>query len=590
MATSSATGIDLNKRRRVMDRSRKLGHCVCDPRRSCPCDVFRNQGLCPCAGERPAPVEASKVRLTQMVHSPGCASKIPPAQLEAILARLPAVNDPAVLSGLAAGDDAGIYRLPTGEALVQTVDVMTPVVDDPHLFGRICATNCLSDIYAMGGTPRTALSVVAFPADTLDGTILYRMLAGAMEVLAGAGVALIGGHSLQDAEIKLGFAITGTIDPKAATSHETARPGDVLVLTKPLGTGVVGFCRQIGRAIDTASAEAGMTTLNRDGAAAAAKVGVSACTDVTGFGLLGHLARMVRHSAVTAELSAAHLPALPGVLEALRDDVVPGAVERNREFVGDDLEVRAGADEAAVLLGLDAQTSGGLLLAVPQDRHAALLVALKQAGCGAWTIGKITAGAAGRIVVHKDLSLDQAGGSCCETAAVADSCCGTAPESCSGAAPAGQACCGSATAVEPQAVTGEPRCASAGAGAGSIAPAAGTTAAGSAASECGPSLPASAGEAAISAQAFGQLMASTMADGELDARTKGLINYALAVMSRCSPCVEALTNKALRMGLTSRQLEEAAWCAVAMGGAPVKMFAGEAVRAAKAGGTRGCCP
>ena len=152
-----------------------------------------------------------------------------------------------MISGLAAADDAAIYRIADNLCLVQTVDVFTPCVDDPHLFGRICAANCLSDIYAMGGEPRTALSILAFPSETLDGEIMYRMLAGAMETLGQAGVALVGGHSIKDDEIKLGFAITGLIDPAVAAALETPRAGDALVLTKPLGTGVLAFCEQVGR-------------------------------------------------------------------------------------------------------------------------------------------------------------------------------------------------------------------------------------------------------------------------------------------------------------------------------------------------------
>src|SRR5512138_1249384 len=182
------------KRREVMERSIKLGHCICDPRRACPCDVFREQNLCPCAGERPDPVDISELKLTQLVRNAGCASKISPADLEGVLRRLPEVKDPAVISGLAAADDAAIYRIADNLCLVQTVDVFTPCVDDPHLFGRICAANCLSDIYAMGGEPRTALSILAFPSETLDGQIMLRMLTGAMETLAEAGVALVGGH------------------------------------------------------------------------------------------------------------------------------------------------------------------------------------------------------------------------------------------------------------------------------------------------------------------------------------------------------------------------------------------------------------
>ena len=294
--------IDLEKRRRVMERSMRLGHCICDPRRPCPCDVFRDQNICPCAGERPDPVDFSQLKLTSLVRNAGCASKISPADLEAVLTRLPAVNDPAVISGLAAADDAAIYRIADNLCLVQTVDVFTPCVDDPHLFGRICAANCLSDIYAMGGEPRTALSILAFPSETLDGEIMYRMLAGAMETLGQAGVALVGGHSIKDDEIKLGFAITGLIDPAVAAALETPHAGDVLVLTKPLGTGVLAFCEQIGRGNEAgmAAAAASMATLNKAAAEAMKAAGASACTDVTGFGLFGHLLRMARQGKLTA--------------------------------------------------------------------------------------------------------------------------------------------------------------------------------------------------------------------------------------------------------------------------------------------------
>ena len=203
--------------------------------------------ICPCAGERPDAVDISQVKLMQLVRNAGCASKISPADLDAVLARLPAVNDPAVISGLAAADDAAIYRISENVCLVQTVDVFTPCVDDARLFGKICAANCLSDIYAMGGEPRTALSVLAFPSEKLPGEIVFQMLAGAMENFQEAGVALVGGHSVKDDEIKLGFAITGLIDPAVAAALEKPQAGDALVLTKPLGTGVLTFCQQIGR-------------------------------------------------------------------------------------------------------------------------------------------------------------------------------------------------------------------------------------------------------------------------------------------------------------------------------------------------------
>ena len=334
---------DLAKRRRIMQRSIKLGHCICDPRKPCPCDVFKNDGICLCAGERPKPVAAENVKLLSLVHNAGCASKIAPGDLESVLQRLPAVEDPAVLSGMPAGDDAGIYRITDELCLVQTVDVMTPCVDDAYTFGRICAANCLSDIYAMGGVPRTALSVLAFPSESLDIEIVYQMTRGAMDVFAQADVALIGGHSVKDEEIKLGFAITGTVSQAAAARHDTARPGDMIVLTKPLGIGVLNFSRQIGRPGGDAGAQAeSMATLNRAASEAMNEVGASACTDVTGFGLFGHLISLCRHSGVTAQIFADRLPAFDGAVEALADGVIPGAVERNTEYVGEDLSASDG--------------------------------------------------------------------------------------------------------------------------------------------------------------------------------------------------------------------------------------------------------
>ena len=397
--------IDIAKRRKVMQRSIKLGHCICDPKRPCPCDVFTGQGLCPCAGERPDELPIEGVKLTEHVHNAGCASKIPAADLEQFLSRLPEVNDPNVLSGLKNGDDAGIYRIAPGVDLVQTVDVFTPCVDDPYMFGKICAANCLSDIYAMGGIPKTALSILAFPNETMNGQIMYLMMKGAMEVLAEAGCALLGGHSIKDSEIKLGFAITGLVDTAKATELENATIGDMLVLTKPLGVGVLNFARQIGRpnVEGLAAAELSMATLNRSGAEAMNEVGVSACTDITGFGLFGHLIRMARHSGVTIKIAANALPAFPGALDALRSEIIPGAIERNSEFVGIDIEIADGVDPARVLLGYDSQTSGGLCIAVPVARHTQLLAALRARGIDAATIGTVSKKSTGEIKVVTDL-------------------------------------------------------------------------------------------------------------------------------------------------------------------------------------------
>ena len=506
------TTFDIAKRRRVMQRSQRLGHCVCDPRRGCPCEIFTTQKICPCAGERAAPEPIEQVRLTALAHNAGCASKIPPGELQTILDRLTIPTDPAVLSGVPAGDDAGVYRLSDELCLVQTVDVMTPCVDDPETFGRICAANCLSDIYAMGGTPRTALSILAFPYQTLDGRIISAMLAGALAVFREAGVALIGGHSLQDEEVKLGFAITGVIDAASVVERGTARVGDRLVLTKPLGTGVLSFARQIDYpGLDFAPAERAMTTLNKSAAEAMRAVGVSACTDVTGFGLFGHLLGMLRHSGTCARIDAGALPALPGVLEALRAGVVPGAIERNREYVAEDITIDPAVEEARVHLGFDAQTSGGLLIAVPAERQASLLDALHARGIAGVTIGTICDPATGQIILaasaeaaeeeHIPMTTENTTHACCADAAAAAT--------------------GTSSAI---------------------------------------------------AQAFGAFMRALAAKGALDARTKELILLGLVLQSRCAPCLRAHLEKAHSMGITDAEIDEVAWLAVAMGGNPVRTF------------------
>jgi selenide, water dikinase len=538
--------IDLEKRRRVMERSMHLGHCICDPRRPCPCEVFRDQNICPCAGERPDPVDVSQLRLTQLVRNAGCASKIAPADLDAVLRRLPEVNDPAVISGLAAADDAAIYRIADNLCLVQTVDVFTPCVDDPHLFGRICAANCLSDIYAMGGEPRTALSILAFPSETLDGEIMYRMLAGAMETLAQAGVALVGGHSIKDEEIKLGFAITGIIDPLVAAALDRPSPGAMLVLTKPLGTGVLAFCRQVGRSPGPglAAAESSMATLNRAAAEAMRAAGASACTDVTGFGLFGHLIRMARQRKLTAEVFADSLPAFDGALEALRDGVIPGAVERNREFLADDLALGPNVDEACVHLGCDAQTSGGLLIAVSPERLPKLQAALSQRGVPAFVIGKFLGTSGGRILLSNSTAPDKRG----------------VPQPPEG--------------VESKPVAADSR-------APSIMSSSSSNPNEHAADCCADifgAKPAQPGSTSETQKAFGAFMRSVQGPGALTEKAKELVLFSLVVHSRCQPCFDAHFAKARELGLTQAELDEAAWCAIAMGGAAVRVFYQECLR------------
>jgi selenide,water dikinase len=525
-----------------------------------------------------------------MVHNTGCASKIAPADLEAVLSRLPAVNDPAVISGLPAADDAGIYKLSgDGLCLVQTVDVMTPCVDDPHAFGTICAVNCLSDIYAMGGRPLTALSILAFPAETHDGEIMYQMMKGAMEVFAQAGVALIGGHSIKDEEIKLGFAITGTINESRLARHDTARGGDILVLTKPLGSGVLGFCRQIGRdGADFAAMQAAMMTLNKDAADAMTAVGVSACTDVTGFGLFGHLASMLRHSRVSAQVFADALPAFGGVADALRDGVISGGIERNREFVGDDLLVTEGVEDWSVNLGFDPQTSGGLLICVPEGRHKELLDALGARKTPAWTIGRVVGGTGVPPVSSRVAGAPRSPGGVATSEGQIILTKDAGPLDPSAAHPWQESTNPDAVKDPNISIAGQTPLPQKG-------PTMNDSQLGAQPSPCcaGNASPQAAGATTAdqSLQAFGAMMKSISAAGKLDAKTKELLIYALAVAGRCGPCVGAHVKAALKMGITQEELDEAAWCAIAMGGAPVRMFYLEAMQqakeAAKAAGK--CC-
>lgn len=282
------------------------------------------------------------------------------------------------------GDDAGVFRLDERTALVQTVDFFTPVVDDPFLFGRIAAANALSDVYAMGGRPLTALSIAAFPERDFPLEWARAIVDGGAAALAEAGCALLGGHSVRDPEIKFGYAVTGLVDPARMLTNAGARPGDVIVLTKPLGTGVIATAIKAGAAPAEAAeaAAVSMARLNREAGAAALAVGARAATDITGFGLAGHLSRLARESGVSLVLDAAALPLLPHALElAARHQ--PGGLKANRRHYGPALAL-AGLDAAREPLLFDPQTSGGLAIACAPERVPELLAALP----GAAAIGR----------------------------------------------------------------------------------------------------------------------------------------------------------------------------------------------------------
>jgi selenide, water dikinase len=302
-------------------------------------------------------------------------------------------------------DDAAVVRVPNGRDLVLTVDVIAPLVDDPETFGAIAATNSLSDVWAMGGVPRFALNLVFFPDDQLSLDVLDAILAGGARACAEAGVAVVGGHSVRDPEVKFGLSVTGDVGPGELWSNRTAKPGQALVLTKALGTGVIGQAIKKGVASEhaTAAAIASMTMLNASAARIGHTHGVTAATDVTGFGLLGHLRNIVRGSGVGAVIELAMLPVLPDALVHLRANVCPAGSKANRAFIADLARWAPGIPLAAeppsdtepellASLACDAQTSGGLLLCVPAERAAACVAELRAAGLPAARIGELVDG------------------------------------------------------------------------------------------------------------------------------------------------------------------------------------------------------
>ena len=335
------------------------------------------------------------VSLTSLSHGAGCGCKLSAAAIGPLLAELPATGDPNVLVGFDTADDAGVYRLCDDLALVHTVDFFTPIVDDPFDFGRIAATNALSDVYAMGARPVSALNLVAFSLAELGEEPLREILRGGAAVAANAGVSLIGGHSIEDSEPKYGMAVTGVVHPDRVLRNAGGRRDDVLVLTKPLGTGAVSTAAKRGvPGVPVQEAIRVMTTLNRDASATAHRAGAHALTDVTGFGLLGHLHELALASGLAAEVDAAAVPAIDGVLELLAspdESAIAGGTRRNRAHAESGFASFAPpVPETRRWLVCDAMTSGGLLAAVPQ------------AGAGSMpgsVIGRLVEGPPGAISV-----------------------------------------------------------------------------------------------------------------------------------------------------------------------------------------------
>jgi selenide,water dikinase len=298
-------------------------------------------------------------RLTQYAHGGGCACKIPPGELEDIVAGLTGSSSANLLVGLDDGDDAAVVRVDGSTAVISTADFFTPVVDDAYDFGRIAAANALSDVYAMGGRPVLAINLVGWPRELLPTELLREVLRGGFDIAAEAGCPVAGGHSIDDPEPKYGMAVTGIGDPNRLLRNDAAAAGTAITLTKPLGVGVLNNRhKSTGEVFEQAIAS--MVTLNADACAAALEAGLTAATDVTGFGLLGHLYKMARASGVTAVIDAAAVPYLDGARQALADGFVSGGTRRNLAWVAPHLESTVSEDE--LLLLADAQTSGGLLL------------------------------------------------------------------------------------------------------------------------------------------------------------------------------------------------------------------------------------
>jgi len=521
--------IDLEKRKRIMERSMMLGHCICNPKQACPCDLFKERNVCLCAGERLEDA-MEDVQLTKFVENAGCASKINQNDLKRALAGLPEISDPRVLVSSETFDDAAVYQLDGDQALVQTVDVFTPNVDDPYTFGQIAAANSLSDVYAMGGKALTALSIIGFPIERLSHKVMNQIIRGGIDKMNEAGVVVIGGHSINDQDIKFGFAVTGTINPSKMITNNKARPGDVLVLTKAIGVGVISFANQMDKASPEgmAAISQSMIELNKVPSEIMVEMGVSAATDVTGFGLLGHLSEIVCQSGVTAELYVDQVLIFEEALDLIRQGVVSGAIERNKEYASQYVSVADDIGEDMEYLLYDPQTSGGLLMAVAEEKSESLVARLREEGVeDTSVIGKVVSKSGGRILVKKNQ--DSEGPKIVtpkekvetEAPASTPACCEQPPQ---------EECCPSPPDVSTPAETPEIK------------------------------------------EKFSAFMGAVTTEGAISLRNKELIAIALSVLAKCEPCIKIHVDKARSLGISESEINEAVWMGIAFGGAPVLMF------------------
>jgi len=315
-----------------------------------------------------------------------------PAVLDRVLSKLPRQEDPRLLVGFRNKDDAGVFLVHDGLALVQTTDFFTPIIDDPFQYGQIAAANSLSDVYAMGGCPLTALSIVCYP-ETGDLEDLERILLGGLNKMIEAGCTVVGGHMVRDSEIKFGYAVTGTVDPNQVWTNAGARPGDILLLTKPLGTGVIATAIRAGKSEPawTDAAIVAMSRLNKDASTALGPLNraIHSVTDVTGFGFLGHALEMATASQVSLRLDSSKVALIPGALECVRGGYIAGGLKKNREFVGTCAQFAEGVSLELQQLFFDPQTSGGLLIAVQPEYAAEARALLARANCPAMQVGDV---------------------------------------------------------------------------------------------------------------------------------------------------------------------------------------------------------
>ena len=337
-------------------------------------------------------IDTGEIKLTQFTHGLGCACKIRPQYLERILKDLKPSNHPDILIGNSTSDDAAAYRINDETAIIQTVDFFTPIVDDPYQFGAIAAANAISDIYAMGAKPLFALNIVGFPDKRLPEQVLSQILKGAEDKATEAGISILGGHTVEDPEPKFGMVVTGTCHPDKIWTNSGAKVGDVLILTKAIGTGILSTAMKRGLLNEKQNNDiiSSMSELNAKAAEIASKYNIHACTDITGFGLLGHLSELTTASAVSAEIYAEKIQLFDGVLEFATSGIIPGGTKNNLDFVSSKVEFAASIPEVMKLILADAQTSGGLMFSLKEENAKSLLYDLEEASIKAQAIGGIS--------------------------------------------------------------------------------------------------------------------------------------------------------------------------------------------------------